>query len=195
MDRIKEKLLLSDKWGKLHGYTVELDTKDGKKELAYREVYENGDGAAVLLFNAKKNTVILIRQFRITSYLKGNDDGLLVEVAAGLLEGELPEIRIKAEILEETGYQVNEVIPVLQSFASPGAFMEEIYLFLAPYTEEMKISDGGGLESENENIEVLEFEFDEVVSMLKNGKIRDSKTIILIQFMMLNSKNYGMKYH
>jgi nudix-type nucleoside diphosphatase (YffH/AdpP family) len=131
-----------------------------------------------------RRSVVLVRQFRYPAYVNGYDD-LLIEAAAGMLDNETPEIRIRAEVEEETGYRLGEVRKIFEAFMSPGAVTEKIHFFVAEYESDMRIGSGGGLASEGEDIEVLELPFDEAVAMIDDGRIVDAKTIMLLQYAAL----------
>jgi len=184
--RITGKELLSSNWSKLWKYSVEIKQKDGSIQKQEREVYDHGNGAAILLYNQERGTVILTRQFRLPSYVNGNGEGYLIEACAGLLDKDSPEDAIRREAEEETGYRVHEVRKVFETYMSPGTLTELLYLFVAGYDDTMKVNEGGGLDSEQENIEVIELPFADAVAMMASGKIRDSKTIILLQYALLN---------
>lgn len=151
-----------------------------------REVFDRGNGAAILLYNKEQGTVILTKQFRLPTYLNGNTTGNMIEVCAGTLEIENPEECIIRETQEETGYKISKANKVAEVYMSPGAVTEILYLFVAEYTAEMKVSEGGGLVSEHENIEVMEVPFTQALSMIKNGEICDAKTVILLQHAQIN---------
>ncbi|WP_273277332.1 GDP-mannose pyrophosphatase NudK [Maribacter polysiphoniae] len=178
--------LLSDNWYILKKITFDYEKEDGTWETQMREVYDRGNGAAILLYNSKKGTVVLTRQFRMATYVNGNTDGMLVEVCAGLLDGDNPVDCIKKEAEEETGYKIENVQKVFESFMSPGSVTEILHFFVAEYEETMKISEGGGAEDETENIEVLEMPFKEAIAMIKSGEIKDAKTIMLLQYAQIN---------
>ena len=153
----------------------------GEKEQKKNEVYQGADGVAVLLINKQKQTVILIKQLRIATVLNGNETGIMIEACAGLLDEKDPAIGIKREIEEETGYKVPEVKKVFEMYTSPGAITERIHYFIAKYDESMKVSSGGGLDEEKEDIEILEMPFNEAYNKLLTGEIKDVKTAILLQ--------------
>ena len=180
---IKEKTTLSKGWSHLQKITYEY-----QGELQTREAYDRGDGITVLLYNGVKKTVILTRQFRIPTYLNGNPTGLLIEACAGKLEDENPEQGMIREIEEETGYRVPHLEKVFECYMSPGSVTEILHFFIAPYTESMKVSDGGGLVEEQENIEVLEMSFKNAIDLIKKGDIKDAKTIMLLQYAQINLK-------
>ncbi|WP_299535985.1 GDP-mannose pyrophosphatase NudK [Ulvibacterium sp.] len=182
-----KKQLLSDNWYTLNKFTYEYQKPDGSWETQYREAYDRGNGAAILLYNQTKGTVILTRQFRMPTYVNGNSDGMMIEVCAGLLDGENPEDRIKKEVEEETGFKVDNVQKVFESYMSPGSVTEILYFFIAEYEDKMKVSDGGGVDEETENIEVLEYSFEEAINMIGTGEIKDAKTIMLLQYAQLNT--------
>lgn len=172
--------LLSDNWYLLNKVTYEFTPQNGEPETQRREVYDRGNGAAILLYNKVKQTVILTRQFRLPTFLNGNESGMMIEVCAGLLDEKNPEDCIKRETEEETGYRIQDVKKVFEAYMSPGAVTEILYFFTAEYQPEMKVSEGGGLASEHEYIEVLELNFNEALKMVYNGEIKDAKTIMLL---------------
>ena len=120
------------------------------------------------------------------TYVNGNADGMLIEACAGLLDKDQPEVCIRRETEEETGYQIKDVRKVFEAYMSPGSVTEILYFFVAEYTKEMKTSEGGGLEHDQENIEVLELPFAQALRMVENGEIRDGKTILLLQYAQLH---------
>mgnify|MGYP003627779471 FL=1 len=178
--------ILSDNWYTLNKYTYEYQKPDGSWETQQREAYDRGNGAAILLYNTKKGSVVLTKQFRMPTYVNGNDDGMMIEVCAGLLNGDNPADCVRKETEEETGYKISNVKKVMQPFMSPGSVTEILYLFVGEYDESMKVSEGGGAEDETENIEVLELDFEKAMEMITTGEINDSKTIILLQYAKLN---------
>jgi nudix-type nucleoside diphosphatase (YffH/AdpP family) len=178
--RIEDVTLLSDNWYVLRKYTIQFRRRDGTWQTQAREVYDRGDGAAVLLYDLDRRTVIVVRQFRLPAFVNGNDD-LLIEVPAGVLDQAEPELRIRAEVEEEAGYRVGALEKVFEAFMSPGAVTERLHLYMARYSAADRISGGGGHPDEGEDIEVLEVNFDEAMSMVKSGAIRDAKTIMLLQ--------------
>jgi nudix-type nucleoside diphosphatase (YffH/AdpP family) len=111
---------------------------------------------------------------------------MLVEAPAGLLDRATPEQRIRAEVEEETGYRVGEVRKVFEAFMSPGSVTEKLYFFVAEYDADAKVGNGGGLEDEGEDIEVLELAFDDAMAMIRRGEIVDGKTIMLLQYAALH---------
>lgn len=185
--KIKKTEVLSDNWYLLNKVTFEYLRNDGVWQTQIRESYERGSGASVFLYNKQTQHIILVRQFRLPSYLNGNSSGLLVETCAGLLDKDDPETCIKKEILEETGYQVKNVTKVFEAYLSPGAVTENLHCFVAEYTDAMKKQDGGGLATEQEDIEVLEIPFQKAISWLHSGKIKDAKTIMLLQYALLHN--------
>ncbi|HSN49204.1 MAG TPA: GDP-mannose pyrophosphatase NudK [Flavobacterium sp.] len=184
--KIQKTELLSDNWYVLNKVTYEYQKEDNITETHIREVYDRVNGAAILLYNTKQKTVILTRQFRLPSYLNGNKSGMMIEVCAGLLDKDHPEQCIIRETEEETGYRLPTVHKVFETYMSPGAVTEILYLFVGEYDATMKVSEGGGVDTEQENIEVLEYTFDEAFAMIKSGEIKDAKTIMLLQYAKLN---------
>lgn len=183
-DRIKniKKTLLSNNYYTLNKLNFDYQMPDGSWVNQMREVYERGHGAGILLYNRTKKTVILIKQFRMPTYLHDNKDGFLIEIAAGLLDTDNPEQCIIRETLEETGIQLKTVKKVYEGYSSPGVLTEKMHFFVGEYTDDMKVSEGGGLASETEDIKVLEIPFTEAIRMLENGEIVDTRTIVLLQY-------------
>ena len=183
---IQKTELLSDNWYILNKVTYDYQEEDKKVETHIREVYDRGNGAAILLYNPIQKTVILTRQFRLPSYLNGNKTGMMIEVCAGLLDKDHPEQCIIRETEEETGYRITAVKKVMETFMSPGAVTEILYLFVGEYDETMKVHEGGGLDAEQEHIEVMELPFDDAFAMIATGEIKDAKTVILLQYAKIN---------
>ena len=179
-------VILSDNWYVLKKITYEYTKRDGSIQTQSREAYDRGNGATILLYNKEQGTVILTRQFRLPTYLNGNDNGMLIEACAGLLEKDNPEDCIRRETEEETGYKIRDVREVFKAYMSPGSVTEILYFFIAAYSKEMKVTEGGGIEHEEENIEVLEMDLDKAMSMIETGEIKDGKTIMLLQYVKLN---------
>jgi nudix-type nucleoside diphosphatase (YffH/AdpP family) len=177
--------ILSDNWYTLKKITYDFLNRDGQWETQTREAYDRGNGAVILLYNKEENTVILTRQFRLPSYINGNESGMLIEACAGLLDHDSPEDCIRKEIKEETGYELKHVKKVFEAYMSPGSVTEILHFFVGEYNESMKTSQGGGLEDEQESIEVLEVPFDKAIKMVASGEIKDAKTIMLIQYLQL----------
>lgn len=183
---IQKTELLSDNWYILNKVTFDYNKESDDPETQVREVYDRGNGAVILLYNSAKKTVVLTRQFRIPTYLNGNTSGMLIEACAGMLDEDNPIDCIIRETEEETGYRISSVKKVFQSYMSPGAVTEILHFFIGEYQPEMKVSEGGGLVEEHENIEVLEYPFNEAYQMIASGKITDAKTIMLLQYAKIN---------
>jgi nudix-type nucleoside diphosphatase (YffH/AdpP family) len=181
------KEVLSDQWYTLNRYTYEYEREDGRWETQQRESYDRGNGAAILLYNPEEKKVILTRQFRMPTYVNGNQDGMMIEVCAGVLEGQDPVACIRREVEEETGYRINHAEKVMEAYTSPGAVTEVMHFFIAPYDRNMKVGEGGGVADETENIEVMEVLFEEALAMIPAGEIRDAKTIILLQYARIHN--------
>ncbi|KQY93324.1 GDP-mannose pyrophosphatase [Caulobacter sp. Root1455] len=178
--RVHETRLLSDNWYVLRTTTFDWKRRDGTWQTQAREHYDRGNGAVLLPYNLAERTVLLVKQFRYPAFVNGYDD-LLVEAAAGLLDDAEPEVRIRAEVEEELGYRLGEVTKVFEAFMSPGSVTEVLHFFVAEYDAAMRIGDGGGHPDEGEDIEVLELAIDEALAMVADGRIRDAKTIMLLQ--------------
>ena len=177
-----EKTQLSNNWYTLNKFRFDYQKEDGAWETQEREAYDRGNGAAILLYNKERGTVVLTRQFRMPTYVNGNEDGMMIEACAGLLDGDNPEACIRKEVEEETGYQVTEVRKVFECYMSPGSVTEILYFFVGAYEDRMKVGEGGGADNETENIEVLEYPFKTALQMVVSGEIKDAKTMMLLQY-------------
>lgn len=176
----------SDGWHVLRQTTFDYRDRQGNWSRQERETYDRGNGAVILLYNVQKETVLMGRQFRYPAYVNDHSDGMLIECAAGLLEGDEPEAAIRREAQEELGVTVGAVSRVFDAYMSPGSVTERLHFFAAPYTQTDRRTDGGGLVEEGEDIEVLEIRIDEARSMIRTGEITDGKTIMLIQWALLD---------
>ena len=183
---ILKKEVLSNNWYTLNKVTFEYTNKKGNKQVQSREAYDRGNGATILLYNKETKTVILTKQFRMPTYINGNETGMLIEACAGLLEKDNAEDCIKKETEEETGFKIEHVEKVFEAYMSPGSVTEILYFFIAEYSKDLKKNEGGGVEDE-EDIEVLELNFDEALSMIDKGEIKDAKTIMLLQYVKLKN--------
>lgn len=178
--RIVREETISDQYFKLKTLTYRQRRKDGSWQEATREVYDNASGAAVLLYNRRKHTVLLVRQFRPGARMAGHD-GFLLEVPGGMLDGADPEARVRAELREETGFEVGQLRKLMTLFASPACLTEQVHYFMGEYEERDRSGGGGGQEEEGESIEVIEMDVDEALRKVKDGGIVDAKTVILLQ--------------
>lgn len=179
--------VLSDNWYTLRKFTFNYQLANGQWERQSREAYDRGNGAAILLYNKEQQTVILTRQFRLPTYTNGNTTGMLIEACAGLLDKDNAEDCIKRETEEETGYKIKSVTKIFEAYMSPGSVTEMLYFFVAEYSAEMKVSEGGGHQDEQENIEVMEIPFTEALKMVDSGEIKDAKTIMLLQYAQIHN--------
>ena len=178
--------ILSDNWYTLRKFTYEYLKNDGTVQVQQREAYDRGNGAAILLYNKQLKTIILTRQFRLPTFVNGNQSGMLIEACAGLLDNDNPEDCIRREAEEETGFKVSAVKKIFEAYMSPGSVTEMLYFFVAEYSHSMKAGDGGGLAHEQEDIEVMELPFAQAFEMIATGEIKDGKTIMLLQYAMLH---------
>lgn len=183
--RVVDVELHSDRFNRLQTTTLDYQRRDGRWQQLRRETADHGDGAAILLFEPRRHTVVLIRQFRYACFLNGLDE-MLIEVPAGLLDALSPEDCIRAEAEQEVGFRVRQPRLVFDAFMSPGSLTERVHCFVAEYDADDRIGAGGGLEHEGEDIEVLELPLAEALAMVGDGRIRDAKTIMLLQHAALH---------
>ncbi|WP_434134732.1 NUDIX domain-containing protein [Pseudomonas luteola] len=178
--RIVKSEVLSEGFSVLKKNTFDYRRRNGQWQQLTRETYDAGDSTTVLLYNRAQRTVVLTRQFRFPAFVNGVTDGMLLETPAGKLDQDSPEERIKAEVLEETGYEIRQPAPLFEAYSTPGSVTEKLSFFTAEYDPERRQSRGGGVEDEGEDIEVLEMRFDEALSLIEQGRIKDMKTIVLL---------------
>lgn len=183
---IKNIEVLSNNWYTLRKITFEYQKKDKTWQTQVREAYDRGNGAVILLYNKSTKNVILTRQFRMPTFMNGNETGMMIEACAGLLDENNAEDCIRKETEEETGYSVKDVQKIFEVYMSPGSVTEILYFFVGEYSKEMKINEGGGAADEQENIEVLELPFEKAYNMIASGEIKDAKTIMLLQHAKIN---------
>jgi nudix-type nucleoside diphosphatase (YffH/AdpP family) len=182
--RIRSVEILSDDWAKLTKTTFDYRRKDGSWETQVRQTYDRGNGAAILPFDRERSTVLLVRQFRYPAFATGHPEPL-IEACAGLLDDHDPETAIRKEAEEELGYHLRHVRRLYTPYMSPGSVTERLTFFIADYTPADRISDGGGAADEGEDIEVLEITLDKALAQVRDGRIIDAKTIMLLQHLKL----------
>jgi nudix-type nucleoside diphosphatase (YffH/AdpP family) len=183
--RITDLTVLSDNWYILRRATFDYRDSSGRWTSQSREAYDRGNGAAALLVDPERRTIILTRQFRLPAYLNGHPDGMLIEAPAGLLDGDDAMAAVRRELEEETGFVVDDLTQIFDVFMSPGSVTERVVFFAGTYRRGDRSSPGGGHPDEGEDIEVLELGLDEAAAMIGTGEIRDAKTIMLVQWALL----------
>lgn len=188
--RIVETTVLSNDWYVLKKITFDFLRRDGRWQRQSRETYDRGNGATILLHNPATGNIVLTRQFRMPAFVNGHD-GMLIEAAAGLLDSATPEERIRAEAEEETGYRVRNIRKVFEAFMSPGSVTEKLHFYVGEYDASMRVSEGGGLEQEGEDVEVLEMPLRTALEHVERGRIVDGKTIMLLQHLALEQLKQG----
>jgi nudix-type nucleoside diphosphatase (YffH/AdpP family) len=184
--RISKTEIIAKAWSTLWAVQVDATMRDGRRAELKREVSDHGHGAAILAIDRKRQTCLLVRQWRVGVAFNG-EDGFLIEACAGLLDADQPEDCVRREALEELGTNLHDIQHVCDSYASPGAVSEKLSLFVGYYSEQDRVNAGGGLLEEGEDIEVLELPIDEAYAMIASGDIIDAKTIILLQHVKLQN--------
>ncbi|HVX81176.1 MAG TPA: NUDIX domain-containing protein [Devosiaceae bacterium] len=183
--KIVSEEVLSRNWGILKRTAFDFQRRDGSWQRQVRETYDRGPAAAVLLHDAGRGKITLVRQFRFPLYAQGKDAWPL-EVCAGLLDGDDPETCVRREAEEEAGIRLRNVRHVFDVEMSPGSVIETISCFVGAYDAQSRVSDGGGLHQEGEDIEVIELALPEALMMIDDGRIVDAKTILLLQWLALH---------
>jgi len=184
--KITKTEILSDNWYTLRKITFDFQRKDGQWVTQNREAYDRGNGSTILLYDKERKTVILTKQFRLPTFINGNESGMLTETCAGLLDKDNAEDCIRRETEEETGYKITSVKKIFEAYMSPGSVTEVLFFFIAEYSMDMKINEGGGVD-EHEDIEVMELDFEKAYHQIETGEIKDGKTIMLLQYARLNN--------
>lgn len=187
--RVLDVEVVSDGWHVLRRTTLDYRRRDGRWTTQQRETYDRGNGAAILLHDPDRDTVLLTRQFRYPVYVNGHPDGMLIEVAAGLLDQDAPDDAIRREAAEELGVRVGAMTHLFDAYMSPGSVTERVHCYLARYTRDDLISDGGGLAEEGEDIERIELPLSEALAMIADGRIADGKTIMALQALALRGSS------
>jgi len=185
--RVRAETVLAARRFPLREIEFDYRRKDGRWQTQRYEVYGCGDAVAILPYDPTRGMVLLVRQFRLAAFLNGGSVSL-VEACAGMLAGSDPESRVREEAEEELGCRVTGVHKLFTAFQSPGVSTERITYFVAEYRSSDRVSAGGGLVNEGEDIEVLELPLDNALDMIGRGEIIDAKTIILLQHVKL----YGL---
>ncbi|MGN6762041.1 MAG: NUDIX domain-containing protein [Leifsonia sp.] len=183
--RIHDVEVTSDGWHVLRRTTFGYRGRTGEWTTQSRETYDRGNGATVLLYDPVGRTLLLSRQFRFPAYVNGHPDGMLIESAAGLLDGDSPEEAIRREAAEELGVRIGELTHLFDLYMSPGSVTERVHFYAAEYAP-ADVSGGGGVEEEGEEIEPVVVPYDEALGMVADGRIADGKTVILVQWAALN---------
>jgi len=159
--------------------------KGGWSQPITRELFHRGNCVAVLLYDPRRDEVVIIEQFRIGA-IQFPDQAWLLEIVAGAIEpGETAEEVAYRESLEEAGCKIEELVKINDFFTSPGGTSELLSLF---YGQVDTTDIGGlhGLEDEDEDISVTTMKFDDVYQLLLEGKILSAIPIIAIQWLYIN---------
>jgi nudix-type nucleoside diphosphatase (YffH/AdpP family) len=163
-------------------YQLVYRRADGGRQELVRQVCDRGDSAAILLYCRTRPTILLTRQFRLPVFLTGVAGGMSFEVPGGLLDGRTPADAVLREADEEAGVQLDHIEEVLVAYPSPALLSERVHLFIGAFQPAGRISLGGGLAAEGEDIDVAEVPFTEALAMVARGDIADMKTILLLYY-------------
>ena len=180
MFEIEKVETVHDGWGRFMLATV----RNGAGERFRRQIEDHGGAVCVLPYDPDRRCVTLVRQIRIGPLFAGAD-AILLEAPAGLTDGEAPEMAGRREVEEETGIALKEVEPAGSHWSMPGCATERMHFFLAAYGQGDRVSDGGGVAHEHEDIEVVELPFAETFVMIRDGRICDMKTVLVLQALAL----------
>lgn len=174
-----------DGFFKIDKATLQYEKFNGDmSEEITRLNFNRGDSVAVLLYDEKESSVILVKQFRYPAYVN-DGPGWILEVVAGAMEEGRDAVSVaRTELLEEAGYKVGDLEFISRFYVSPGGTSERIHLYLG--LAHRKIGSGGGLINEHEDIQVVEIPLDEAMKMMETGEICDAKTMIALQWLKLH---------
>lgn len=165
----------------------------GTSSEVVREVFERGQVAALLMVDPDRDAIVLIEQFRAGPFAAG-DPPWLIEIVAGVIEGsESAEEMARREAVEEADCEVTDLFPVMRFFTSPGASTESVTLFCGRVDSS---GAGGvhGLDHEGEDIRVMVVSIDEALSLLREGRIVNAKTIIALQWLAANYESVKRRW-
>jgi nudix-type nucleoside diphosphatase (YffH/AdpP family) len=160
--------------------------RDGVWSEQDRDLLDRGDGITVLLCNRARRTVLLLMQPRVVATVRGKDSSETIEACNGQMEDETPLECALREVEQETGHRLTQLHAIGAVYASPGASLEIVHLFWGEYSESTKVSAGGGLAHEGEDIELLEASMDQAMRWIAEGVICDARTILTLQYAALN---------
>ena len=175
-------------WSHLRGITFDFFREGRPPHRLTWEVFDRWNASAILLHNVERDTVILVRQLRIAAHLCGEHPYLLEAPAGFIDDGETAMHAALREAREETGYQIAKATPAFAAFMSPGSVTEKLHGFYAAVTDADQVAEGGPLDDEHEDLEVVEIGFPEAMEMVDAGEIIDAKTIMLLQWAALNKR-------
>jgi nudix-type nucleoside diphosphatase (YffH/AdpP family) len=178
---VLEQRRLSENWGVLETTHLRITLSDGRVMEQWRETYDRGDGAVILPYDPERGHVLLGRQFRWPAAHRGDPEPHLIEAAAGLLDHADAEERIRGEAQEELGLTLTSPRFLFELYMSPGSVTERLHFFVAQYAAHESQARLGGLRDEGEEIEILDMPLSQALTMVADGRIRDAKTVILLQ--------------
>jgi nudix-type nucleoside diphosphatase (YffH/AdpP family) len=144
-----------------------------------REIEHHGHAVAVLPYDPARHTALLVSLPR-APVIWADGPPELMEVIAGMIDGEAPEACARREAMEEAGVRLDALEAFGAPWASPGVSSERMHLFLAAYSAADRITDGGGADGENEHITVMEVPLDQLWTWVEEHRIEDMKTLALI---------------
>ena len=174
--RLIDRRMIYSGWGRFLLLKVEL----GDGRVHERQIEDHGEAAAVLPYDPARKTALLVRQPRIAPLFKGLEPHV-VEAAAGMVDpGEEPAATAVREAMEELGVRLSAIEPVVSAWSMPACSSERLHLYLAPYTAADRVADGGGMEEEGEEIEVLELPLKTLLDQADGGTLIDLKTVTLV---------------
>jgi len=178
--KIESMRLTHERWARMFIATL----RDEAGQIFERDIEDHGDAAGVLPFDPVRRVALLVRQTRAPClHIAGS--GMVLELPAGRLEGETPETCARREALEEAGVALTALEHVASVWSLPGLSTERAHLFLAEYRTEDRVTEGGGLREENEDISVFEISLTELATMADQGELQELKALLAVQTLRL----------
>lgn len=184
---IEEKVVFDD-FFQIKKAKIAHDTFTGEEITVNRLSFERNNSVAILIYEKDTDSFLFTHQFRYPTLESTN--GWLLEIPAGSMKPvDNPEYRVRQEVEEEIGYKMNTIELICKSFVSPGGCSEQTYLYYAEVNSTDKTLKGGGLESEQEDIQLVKLSTQEVIQKYHNKEFQDAKTIMAVQWYLLQGLN------
>ena len=158
----------------------------GWSQVFQRELMERGHAAVVIPYDPKRDTLVLLEQFRVGA-MSDETSPWLLEFVAGMIDASDSDAEAVAhrELFEEAGLQAESMHFALSYYSSPGGCSEKISIYVAQVDSD-QAAQIGGLATENEDIRVHVLPRVEVEQLLAQGKINNAASVIGLQWLQLN---------
>jgi ADP-ribose pyrophosphatase len=183
--QLLEKNILYKRFFRLDEYVLEHERFEGGTHRITREIFERGNAVAVVPYDAKRDRLVLIEQFR-PGAVHFSDNPWLIELVAGVIEeGESHEDVARRELQEEAGCGAGELIRIYDYLVSPGGTTEACTVFVGSVNSD-GIGGIHGLDEEHEDIKVHVVEREDALRMMDQGRICNAVTLIGLQWLAIH---------